>query len=344
MVEVNLEKNLPFTNQSGAGHNKKFRRERGAALLVVIWVGAFFAIILSSFAFSMRTELIAAKNFKEKEEAHALARAGVNRAMGEMVNSRKQGDANFQSPGVYDSGRVKLGRGTYQVIVTEEESKISLNGAAPPMLRTLLQNNGVTDPSLLDTIVDSILDWRDKDDLHRLNGAESEYYALLPLPYRPRNGPFEIVEEVLLVKGMTREILYGNIQDAERRAELRARNAAERSFGLGEYLGIYPFLTVHGSGTVNRNTADLEVLVAAGLSDTQAREMILRRDAIASRGVPSDTARPNLLAATGRAYRIESIGRIAASQAAYRIAASVVIEGGRERPRFRVIAWQEGLG
>lgn len=344
MNKVNVKTKLPFTNQAGSGEIKASGSERGAALLVVLWVGAFFGIVLSSFAFSMRTELIAAKHFKEKEEAHALARAGVSRAIAEMVNAAKQRNASFASAGLYDSGRVKLGRGTYHVVVTDEESKISINGTSPLIIRRLLRNRGVADSSLVDTIVDSIVDWRDADDLHHVNGAETEYYATLPLSYKPRNGPFETVEELLLVKGMTREIFYGNIQDAERLAELEERNPTERSFGPGEYLGIYSLLTVHGSGTVNRNTAGIDVLVAAGVPDVQAREIIWRRSHGSLEGVPAGSPGANPWAAAGRTYRIESIGRVAASQAAYRIAASVVNEGGRQRPQFRVLAWREGLG
>lgn len=340
MKRKRVKTQVPMRSLNRAGEIRPFGSERGAALLVVLWVGAFFGILLSSFAFSMRTELVAAKNFKEKEEAAALARAGVSRALAEMVNAAQQGSARVHAAGLYESGSVKLGRGAYDVVVADEDGKLSLNGATPLTLRALLRNRGVTDPLLLDTIVDSILDWRDADDLRHVNGAEEEYYATLPLAYRPRNGPFEIVEELLLVKGMTREILYGNIRDRERLAELQDSNPSERKFGLGEYLGVYSLLTVHGSGRVNRDAASLDVLVASGLPEIEAREVIFRRANLAPEGLPGT----NSWAAAGRIFRIESIGRVAASAASYRITASVIKESGLQGVRFRVIAWQEGLG
>ena len=60
-----------------------------------------------------------------------------------------------------------------------------------------------------DIIVDSILDWIDTDDLHRLNGAESDYYQSLPNPYKAKNGRLDTLEELLLIKGMSPDILFG---------------------------------------------------------------------------------------------------------------------------------------
>jgi general secretion pathway protein K len=61
----------------------------------------------------------------------------------------------------------------------------------------------------IDTVVDSIIDWSDPDDLRRLHGAESEYYLGLRVPYRAKNGWFDSPEEMLLVRGMTAALFYG---------------------------------------------------------------------------------------------------------------------------------------
>ncbi len=318
--------------------------ERGAALLLVLWVGVFFGVVLTAFAFSMRTELDAARNFREGAEASMLAKAGIARALADLVNTRTKAgvtSAPFRSS---RSGPVRLGRGTYRVIVTDEESRISLNRAPAEVLRRLLRNTGVSDVHLVDTIVDSILDWRDQDDLHRLSGAEAAYYRALPVPYYPKNGPFEVVEEMLLVKGMTREIFYGNVRDPDHLAVLRNRSPEERDFRSGEYLGIRPFLTVHSSGQVDPNTASLDVLVASGLPGPQAQEILRsRRSAPISGRLPHASGGVRWTR-TPHAYRIESIGRVNASPIVSRIVATVVKEGTARRPRFRVVAWHEGLG
>ena len=96
------------------------------------------------------------------------------------------------------------------VRIFNESGKISLNGltdASGIMVNNLLVNLG-SPPEEANRIVDSILDWKDEDDLHRLNGAESDYYQSLPHPYKARNADFESLEELLLVKGVTPDILY----------------------------------------------------------------------------------------------------------------------------------------
>jgi general secretion pathway protein K len=60
-----------------------------------------------------------------------------------------------------------------------------------------------------DIIVDSILDWRDADDFYRIHGAENDYYQSLKEPYRCKNGNFDSIEELLLVRGITPALFYG---------------------------------------------------------------------------------------------------------------------------------------
>jgi len=62
-------------------------------------------------------------------------------------------------------------------------------------------------------IVDSILDWRDENDLHRINGAENAYYQALSDPYDCKNGDFDAIEELLMVRGITPDIFYGGLKD-----------------------------------------------------------------------------------------------------------------------------------
>ena len=83
-------------------------------------------------------------------------------------------------------------------------------------------------------VTDSILDWVDEDDLHHVNGAEKNYYSSLPEPYEPKNGAFEIIEELTLVRGVTPQVF-----------EL-----------LREHV------TIYGAGKINVNFASKEVLLS----------------------------------------------------------------------------------
>jgi hypothetical protein len=64
-------------------------------------------------------------------------------------------------------------------------------------------------PGMTETIADSILDWIDPDDARRPVGAEADYYARRGLPYEPRNGVPATLEELLLVRDVSRLHLFG---------------------------------------------------------------------------------------------------------------------------------------
>jgi type II secretory pathway component PulK len=64
-------------------------------------------------------------------------------------------------------------------------------------------------PGMDESTADAILDWIDADNSPRGQGAESDYYAGLEPPVRPRNAVPPALEELLLVRGVTREKLFG---------------------------------------------------------------------------------------------------------------------------------------
>ncbi len=64
-------------------------------------------------------------------------------------------------------------------------------------------------PGMTEDVAAAILDWLDEDEEPRASGAEVEYYGTLKPPYRPKNGPLETVEELLLVRGVTPQLLFG---------------------------------------------------------------------------------------------------------------------------------------
>lgn len=92
--------------------------------------------------------------------------------------------------------------------VEREGGRIHLNAwfaKNPAALRAALLKL----PLATDELVDALLDWLDADSDPRPNGAESEHYSVLPTPIAVRNGPVESIEELLLVRGITPAILFG---------------------------------------------------------------------------------------------------------------------------------------
>src|SRR5207249_12115122 len=86
--------------------------------------------------------------------------------------------------------------------ITDESAKLDINYASATMLMQL--------PGMTDDVAGAIVDWRDSDDTASASGAESQYYLSLSPPYTCKNAPFETVEELMLVRGVTPQLLYGD--------------------------------------------------------------------------------------------------------------------------------------
>jgi len=193
--------------------------ERGFALLIVLWIFVVLFAIGAEFAQGMRDNATATRNFAEETQSYYLATAAANRTFYRALRARDEGIfgatpeelGEDQVPLVQTDGewhREEMWGAPVWVRVTDEGGKISLNTSQENLLRLVLKNLGL-DMDAAAALSDSILDWIDKDDEHRLNGAESEYYEGLPRAYKAKNAPFDALEELLLVKGVTPELFYG---------------------------------------------------------------------------------------------------------------------------------------
>ncbi|MEM7507892.1 MAG: hypothetical protein AAF415_14210 [Pseudomonadota bacterium] len=119
--------------------------------------------------------------------ARWTARAGLEVAMHRLNRS----DANSVS--------CQIGDARMQISIEDEEAKIDLNMVSPPTIRALLTRLGL--PEAASTpLADAIADYRDADDLVRLNGAEGTAYDALGLP-GPKNAPLESFAELTRVLG-----------------------------------------------------------------------------------------------------------------------------------------------
>lgn len=238
------------------------KNQQGIALLTVLWVLTILMVIVFSFSYLTRTETYACLSFKDGMEDKFLADAGIERALVELFYRRQninnkllvEGQEIWAIDGSPYSGQ--LGDGTYSISIIDESGKIDINQASEVVLKNLIKNFGIEEEPL-DTIVDSILDWKDKDDLHRLHGAESDYYQSLPNPYKAKNADFDTLEELLMVKGVTKELLYG----------------------VDKKKGLIDYLTVQGkTRNINMNAAPKEVLMAIpGLTAEMADQIIAYR-------------------------------------------------------------------
>jgi general secretion pathway protein K len=211
------------------------RDRRGVALLLVLWVLAFLSIVVAEFCRTMRTEAAIAYNYRQMTQAAYSARAGVHMALLDLVRNPALTAA---APGPLDSEDWRINvdipatgpdRQNITIRIDNEGGKVNINLADAALLRLAVTGLGLTDEEK-DIVVDSILDWRDKDDAHRPNGAENDYYQALPTPYPCKNGDFDAVSELLLVRGVTPALFHGGL--ARRVTVHPSRATAEKQLGL----------------------------------------------------------------------------------------------------------------
>jgi len=192
---------------------------------MVLWVLILLSAIVTEFCFAMRTETNMVRNFKEQTEAYHIALAGLNRAIIELVRNEfspekdklLEGDESSEDTSQRwrmntDIPPVPFAQGHFKVRINNEGGKIDLNTANESLLKLLLNGFDIEEREK-SIIVDSIIDWRDENDLHRMNGAENAYYQSLPEPYKCKNGDFDTIEELLMVRGVTPELFYGGLDD-----------------------------------------------------------------------------------------------------------------------------------
>lgn len=304
--------------------------ERGFALLAVTLVLALLAVTVGEFAFSMRLEATMVRSYREEVIGRHLAEAAVQQAIREILtDSQVVGLADdaltfFRLPAralphLPRSG-VPLGRGTFSYRITDEEARINLNTAPPDRVDRLLLVLGM-DKQTRDIINDSLQDWKDADELRRANGAESEDYLRLPVPYRARNANLEDVAELLQIRGVTPELYYG-------------RDGAP---GLAE------LVTVRGSGLVNINTAAPTVLRALGLSDAEVAEIIQARAVTPYSSVPARFTGRGLSVST-RTFRVEAEGFVNGERTARVVAIVQKATDPSGQPRGVIVSWNPTPG
>jgi general secretion pathway protein K len=340
--------------------------EKGIALVLILWVLALLSVIAGEFSYAMRTEVNITRNFMAQTQAYYVALAGVNRAIGELIRNdviskpsslsddrarreRGRGKAEEDEP-VEDEDRwrinvdmapVSFGAGEFRVRIDNESGKININGANEQLLKMMMDAFDMEDEEK-SIIVDSILDWRDKDDLHRAHGAENDYYNALPEPYDCKNDAFDSVEELLLVRGITQELYDGGLKQMV--SVVRPPKNNEKTIA-----GFKQFRVDFNK--VNLNAAPREILQALpSMTEGLAMEMMAYRDTADFRvmsevcsivgGDVCNAIGPYATLELGPYYRVKAEGVLASDR--IRRGVEVVVEIDRRLKKgYRVIEWRD---
>ena len=259
----------------------RLRNSGGIVLIMVLWVIAILSMIVLEFSFAMRTEVNITKNYKEQTQLYAMAEGGVQRAITELIykqdprvqqmrNKKLEEVPPDQREWMMDGRayRLPFDQGICEVRVFSEAGKVNINVVSDPTLRKIISQLGL-EGEARDIVVDSILDWRDPGDLHRINGAKNDYYQSLKEPYNCKSGNLDSIEELLLVRGVTPDLFYG-------RKETNKGEGGAKSEGIG----LRDLFSIYSSGEqVDINSASSPVLrVVLGIPKDVADALIKARE------------------------------------------------------------------
>jgi general secretion pathway protein K len=322
---------------------KNLKNQGGIALFLVLWVLALLSVIVGEFCHAMRTEVNITRNFKEMTQAYYIAAAGLNQAISQLVsNSGKPFKATFENDGEDEEIQwrinveipaIAFAQGQFEVRIDNESGKVNVNKAGPELLKLML-NGFELDDTDKNIIVDSILDWRDTDNLHRINGAENEYYLSLPDPYHCKNSDFDSIGELLLVRGMSLEIFYGGLKD---RVTVYQDEAAKET----------------PQNRININAANLSLLrVLPGMTEELVQNLMEYRkqtditsltEVIKILGSETYAAiRPFITLESGPYFTITSIGSMEEGTIKQGMQALVKMDPGKEK-KYKILQWMDRI-
>jgi general secretion pathway protein K len=236
---------------------KLLNNNKGAALILTLLIISLIVVLSLQFNTAMRSEVHAAYNLRDGTTLGYVAKSGFYSALAVL----KEDDTAYDS--LLDDWELLKDYGAYSATLFEEEASFDVtiqDLERKIQINKLVNDQGVPNENQkniltrflnlaefnlesdqVNDIIDALIDWLDPDDnTIGFGGAEDSYYQSLETPYSCRNGPMESIEELLLVKGITKELFEGTDGGP----------------------GIVHYVTIYGQGAVNINTADKLVLQA----------------------------------------------------------------------------------
>jgi len=299
------------------------RRENGIALIMTLWVLVLLSAVAMSFTFTSRRGSASTRNLKEDTQAYYASLSAYEQVVAYLVTDPdstvdyidEQG--NFRTDSERPAFAAQPVEGAdVKVQLTDEESRLNINTLNGDQLSRLFEYVGVPTEER-QPLVDSLLDWRDPDDEHHLSGAEDEYYEAFG--YKAKDKALDMPEELLLVKGYSKDLLYGS----------------------DDFKPLDKLITTHSDG-INVNTVPVPVLQILGIDDLTIATLVSHRTS------PGGTKMiPAQIASIGKTvsnnFRIQVVSHMKDNPLAVRITSVVRRDFGPSGPVLTTLYWKEEI-
>jgi len=257
-----------FKGQFSLRHREN---QRGAILILALWTVVFLSVFAAKVGMRVRQRATVLARLESRSQAHYIAEAGIKKAVAALRADLKQNKGLYSAYGKYyrhnnpdkfkkieiedDFSEVsyfhtqQLGDSRKRYGFVDEERKININTADRWTLIRLIQQVAALDEDKAKGIAEAIIDWREIGETRATGFYSDDYYSNLQYPYKPKNMDFEVIDELLLVRGIDEDV----------------------------YERLRPFVTIYGNGQVNINTASPETLLAIGLDKDLIEKIFLVR-------------------------------------------------------------------
>jgi general secretion pathway protein K len=219
--------------------NRKLKNNSGIILIVVLWVLVILSMLAIGLSRKVKVDLALTKNSVGKMKSRYAAMAGLAYAMAKIHADSKDPQTNSVDTKVQCGFVLKseetpeslfkeqpVGEGHFMIGyqipdadkkrltrygLQDEESKINLNALNTnnyQVLKYLIDDAAAADEETSKTVASAVVDWIDADNnvFNSPLGAEKDAYETADAAYPCKNKPFDSIEELMLVKGMTPDI------------------------------------------------------------------------------------------------------------------------------------------
>lgn len=175
------------------------QRSAGFALIIVLWTLVLIGFITAQLVTGGRTELRIASNLVANAVANAAAEGAVFQSIFDLLGAagddRTRLDDNMER-------EIRIGECRIAVLVQDEAARINPNLASPALLEALLRMTG-SDPGIARQLAAGIGEWVGAPGAARNEKELFAEYRAAGLSYAPPGEPFETLEELQRVRGMT---------------------------------------------------------------------------------------------------------------------------------------------